>query len=261
MSDAGARFAELVGGPEADVALDEAALLIAAHAYPDLDVGAQRARLDALAAGCSAPTFDGVRRHLFEELGFAGDAKRYRDPRNSFLNEVLDRRLGIPISLAVLTIEVARRVGVEAEGIGMPGHFLVRSRADPEVLLDPFGGRLLDVAGCRELFRSVHGPAAPFDEALLAPVGPRAILARMLANLRQLYLASGDARSVGWVLRLRVAVPAATPGELADLSGAQAALARFTDAAATLDALAELLPTEAAARAGAEAKALRARLN
>lgn len=262
MSDPTARFAELVSGAESDIPLDEAALLIAGHAYPGLDIAAELARLDDLAAGCTPATLDGLRHHLFEVVGFAGDTRRYGDPRNSFLNEVLHRRLGIPISLAVVTIEVGRRVGVPFEAIGMPGHFLVRHAEEPRVLVDPFGaGRILEPADCEALFRSVYGDSARFDPSMLVPAGKRAILARMLANLRQLYLATGDARAVGWVLRLRTTIPATNAPEMADVAAAQAALGRFTEAAAMLEELAEVLPEESAERARAEAKVQRSRLN
>ena len=262
MRDASARFAELVQRPEAEIPLDEGALLIAAHAYPGLDVAREQARLDGIAAGCASATLDGLRQHLFGVLGFKGNTERYADARNSFLNDVLERRTGIPISLAVVAMEVGRRIGVPLEGVGMPGHFLVRHGADPALLIDPFGGgRLLDVGDCERLFRSMHGPDVPFDAALLAPVGPRAILARMLANLRQLYLATGNAASLGWVLRLRVSIPARTPHELADVASAQAAVGLFAEAAATLEAIADLLPDEGAERARAEARVVRSRLN
>lgn len=262
MNGAAQRFSELVGLPDADVPLDEAALLVAAHAYPDLDVPAELARLDLLASTCAVPTLDGLCRHLFDELGFSGNTRRYGDPRNSFLNEVVSRRVGIPISLSVLTIEVGRRVGVPLVGVGLPGHFLVRSADDPSVLLDPFNaGRRLGLEDCTELFRAVHGAGAPFDPDLLAPVGPRAILVRMLANLRQVYGATGDARGLGEVLRLRVAIPASSVPDWADLARALASLGRYPEAATILDELSEALPAPASGRARNEALALRARLN
>ena len=262
MDDVTQRFGDLVAGREADVPLDQACLLIAAHAYPGLDIGAELARLDELAAGCPAPTLDGLRHHLFEVLGFTGNRRRYADPRNTFLNDVMERRTGIPISLAVVTMEVGRRLGVPLVGIGMPGHFLVGHSGEPEVLLDPFGGgRLLDVEQSAELFGAVHGRSVAFEPSMLAPVGPRAILTRTLANLRQLYLATGDAPSAGWVLRLRTTIPATTAPELADVAAAHAAIGRFDIAAATLEELAELLADDAAERARSEAKLLRSRLN
>ncbi len=258
------RFVELVQGPESDlaVALDEAALLIAAHANPALDMAAYRSRLEALAAGAAASTLEAVTHHLFAVEGFRGNREDFQDPRNSYLDHVLDRRLGIPITLAVVLMEVGRRRGLPLVGVGMPGHFLVRLEAEPPVIVDPFGGgAVLDVAGCEARFRAVHGAEAPFDESLLVPVGPRAILARMLANLRHLYQSTGDARSLGWVLQLRTSIPASSPYELADVASAQAALGRFAEAADTLDAVADLLPDEEVERARAHAGLLRSRLN
>src|SRR5437764_7768135 len=140
-----AHFADLVARPEDKIPLDEAALLIAYQARPGLDIGAGLARLDDLAASCNPPTFDGLVRHLFDDLGFRGNVEHYQDPDNSYLDQVLQRRLGIPISLSVLTMEVGRRLGIGLDGVGMPGHFLVRPAAAPATFADPFdGGRRLD---------------------------------------------------------------------------------------------------------------------
>src|SRR5680860_971 len=126
------RFAEMVGRPEPEIALDEAALLIAAHAYPALDIGQQLDRLDDLADQADGTGLDGLVRSLFGTQGFTGNTQDYYDPRNSYLNDVLDRRVGIPISLAVLAMSVGERVGVTLAGIGMPGHFLLRSGDDQD---------------------------------------------------------------------------------------------------------------------------------
>ena len=124
------RFAELVRGPESECRLDLGAMLIAAHARRDLDVDEQLTRLDKLAASCGEPTLDGLTRHLFQEEELQGDIEEYSHPRNSLLDSVLDRRRGIPITLSVVVLEVGRRLGVPLEGIGMPGHFLVRDKVD-----------------------------------------------------------------------------------------------------------------------------------
>ncbi len=262
MNGALERFSALVQRPQPEIPLDEAAMLLAAHAYPGLDVDAELARIDLLADTCQDHTFDGLCRHLFEELGFSGNTHRYGDPRNSFLNDVLSRRVGIPISLCVLTMEVARRIDVVLAGVGMPGHFLVRHDGGDQVYLDPFGGgRRLSADDCATLFRSVHGPSAPLDPRILAPVGPRAILVRMLANLRQVYSSFGDARSLGWVLRLRAAIPTESPADQVDLASALASLGRFGEAAAVLEALADQVPAPGADQALAQAASLRARLN
>src|SRR5439155_5170289 len=131
-----ARFADVVG--RETVPLDEAALLVAAHDRPELDVAGELEQLDALAAGCAEPSLDGLRRHLFANLGFVGNTDDYYDPRNSFLDEVVTRRTGLPITLAVVTIEVGRRLGLALAGVGMPGHFLVRASGEPGTFLDPF---------------------------------------------------------------------------------------------------------------------------
>lgn len=191
-------------GPEASIDLGEASLLIALDAYPDLDVDAYLARLDALAAPLAqridpaAPLpawVEAVNGHLFGEEGFRGNEADYYDPRNSYLNEVLDRRLGIPITLSVVYLEVARRIGLDAVGVGLPGHFVLEARrGDQTMLLDPFhGGVPLDVEDCARLVEETHGSGFPFSEDLLVPVPKRAILGRILNNLKMIYLRSGDA--------------------------------------------------------------------
>jgi regulator of sirC expression with transglutaminase-like and TPR domain len=265
VQDATAAFAALVQREDPDIPLDRAALLIAAHAYPDLDVDAELELLDDLAAGCMGATSGppdamDVMSHLFERCGFSGNREEYGDPRNSFLNQVLRRRLGIPITLAVLAMEVGRRVGVAIEGVGMPGHFLVRAG---DMVLDPFeGGRRLDADACRLLLAESAGPAVPFDESLLEPVGRRTILARVLANLRQLYVLSGSSEELAWVMRLRTSIPGVPRSELVDLARAVAQRGRFTDAAAALEQLAgEDVPGVDNGRLQAHARMLRARLN
>ena len=224
-SDPTARFAEVVTGREAALPLDELAFLIAAHAHPGLDVDAQLARLDALAGEVNDPTLDGLRRLLFRDLGFTGNEGDYYDPSNSYLDDVLDRRTGIPISLAVLMLEVGRRVGVPLAGVSMPGHFLVRDKVDPEVFIDPFaGGLVLNRRGCQLRFHGVHGVDASFDPAFLEPVGKLAIIDRMLANLEGVGVRSGDVGLLSWVLRLRAATPGAGDDVRRRLAAIQAKL-------------------------------------
>ncbi len=163
------RFAELLARPEPEIALDEAALLIAAHAHPDLDLDARLAQLDDLAARAAGLTSPELATQLFVAEGFAGNADDYGDPRNSFLDDVLDRHLGIPITLSVVMIEVGRRCGLELHGVGMPGHFLVG--AGTGEWFDPFhAGTRLDLAGCAALFAQTHA-GAPFRPQFLMPVG------------------------------------------------------------------------------------------
>ena len=254
------RFVQLVRGPEEAIRLDEAALLLAAHGERGLDVEAQLAELDRLAEGCPAD-LDGWRRHVYRDLGFAGDDETYDDPANSFLSAVLRRRRGIPITLAVVGLELGRRAGLRLAGVGMPGHFLLRPAQPADVFVDPFhGGELLDRDDCEARFRRVNGPRAPFLASYLDPVGPRAILGRMLNKLRGIYARGADAASLAWVLRLRQAIPGTPPEEQADLGRVLAAAGRYREAAEALEALADEMP-ELAPGLAREAKASRARLN
>lgn len=197
------RFAYVVDQPESAVDLGEAALLIAEDAYPGLHVPGYLRRLDEIAEPLQghvgkdsslAELVPALNGHLFGELGFRGNAEDYYDPRNSYLNEVLDRRLGIPITLSVVYIEVARRIGLTVVGVGLPGHFIVEARRDTSsVLLDPFhGGATLTQEDCERLVQEVYGDSIPFSEEQLAPVRKRQILTRMLNNLKKSYLAEDD---------------------------------------------------------------------
>ena len=186
------------------------ALLIARDAHPALDLEEQRARLDELARPLERhrlpllpPTVQArlLSDYLYVVRGFHGTKGDYYDPRNSFLNDVLDRKTGIPITLAVVYIEVARRLGVEAMGVGFPGHFLVRlspqlgdrSRdLNEPVIVDPFHqGRLLDEAALNDLLRRAK-VRAPLTKDMLEPARTRHVVARMLMNLRGIYTTRGD---------------------------------------------------------------------
>lgn len=235
--DAVARFLKLVSGPEP--ALDQAALAVAAGADPDADPGAALAELDRLAGGVS--DVDDLVTRLFVEEGFTGNAEDYYDPRNSLLTDVLDRRTGIPITLAVVAIEVGRRAGVPLEGVGMPGHFLVRTPGTQRYL-DVFDrGRRIDRAGCEDLFRQVTGVGSEtrFGSHLLTRVSTRQLLARMLENLRGIYREHSDHANLEWVLRMRLGLRHDGPElvrELADVLGAQA---RWDEASRLLESWAD----------------------
>lgn len=193
------RFAQVVDRPESSIDLGEAALLIAQDAYPALDIAGYVRRLDEIAAPLTARVGEGsslgemvaaLNGHLFGELGFRGNEEDYYDPRNSYLNEVVDRRLGIPITLSALYIEIARRIGLTVVGVGLPGHFIVEARRDTSsVLLDPFhGGESLTSEDCERLVESAYGNSVPFSDDQLEPVRKRQILTRMLNNLKRTYL-------------------------------------------------------------------------
>lgn len=196
-----ALFAHYVARPDDDLDLGQAALLIAAPEYPDLDMDAAHQQLDSLAAAAK-PALDGLVegkaraaalvQFLVDEQGFRGNTDDYQDPRNSFLNEVLQRRLGIPISLSVLAIEVARRLSVPLSGVSFPGHFLLRADGKQSVLIDPFTGRAMTVGGLTELISHAYGQRRAPRPDEVQPASKHAILSRMLANLRNIYLQRGD---------------------------------------------------------------------
>lgn len=185
------------------------ALLIARLEYPRLDLehyldvidrmGVAAAHHIARVAGLDAPLaarVDALNQYLFTEAGFTGNREHYDDPRNSCLNEVIDRRTGIPITLALVYIEVARRSGIRAEGINFPGHFLVRALQDlhtddPDegLIIDAFhGGAILSENDCRALLHRHIGDDAAWAPALLARATRRHVLVRMLLNLKRLYV-------------------------------------------------------------------------
>lgn len=250
------RFRELVRAPEADVALAEAALCIAAHDHA-VDIAAQLSALDDLAHGGPVDP-EALARHLFTDLGFAGNVDDYGDPRNSFLDEVLRRRLGIPITLSVVLLEVGRRRGVALFGVGMPGHFLVG--CDDGSFYDPFhGGVRLDEQGCRLVFEATRG-SVPFRPEYLAPVGSRSILARMLANLVHAFASRSPADAV-WATRLRLSIPGLSIVERREGAALLGRNGCFVEAATELEALATELPAEAAERLSRDAVELRARAN
>ena len=203
----GEQLADAADRPGPDLAAP--AFLIARLEYPRLDPGPYLDRLEGMGDAASqriaadpghdAPLvarIDALNRYLFNELGFAGNRERYDDPRNSCLNEVLDRRTGIPITLSLVYIEVARRAGVRAEGINFPGHFLVRAKQDLHtdnpgegVIVDAFHeGAILNEQDCRSLLRGHAGDDAAWEPQLLARATRRQILVRMLLNLKRLYV-------------------------------------------------------------------------
>jgi len=206
MLTAAERWKEIVAGPEEEIDLAEAALLIAAPEYPGLDVAGYLARIADLGAtlkrrlrGDISPTdtLIALNHYFFEELGFSGNTEDYYDPRNSFLNELLDRRVGIPITLALVYVEIGRRVGLALHGVSFPGHFLVKcTLRDGAVVLDPYArGASLGIEDLQQRLRVLRGGVTPSPDIvrhLLAAAGKKNILARMLRNLKSIYREQGD---------------------------------------------------------------------
>jgi regulator of sirC expression with transglutaminase-like and TPR domain len=245
-SPARARFAALL---ERDpIPLDAAALAIAQEEYPRLDAGAYLARLDVLGArvaraggtGRAASLLRALRAVLHDEEGLRGNEEDYSDPRNSYLNDVLDRRLGIPVSLSAVYIEVARRAGLTLAGVGFPGHFLAKyvSASGVEVFVDAFrGGEMLSADECVARYRA-RTSGQVLDARFLAPVSTRQILARMLQNLRLVHQERRDDVRAYWVLDRLLLV---APGQLEALRDRGRAAARLGGLAAAARDLAAYL--------------------
>ena len=203
--------------PEEEIGLDWAALVLAATEYPELDIAQQTAVLDSLAAGAARRLGDlrdplsclnTLSEYLFDELGFRGNEDEYYDPRNSYLNEVLVRRLGIPITLSLVYIEVGRRLGVPLLGVGMPGHFMVRHRDVEDLFVDPFhGGILLTEEECADRMSQVTQTEVVWNQRYLSPISNREFIARMVRNLKDAYLDRQDyaraLRLIDWLLAVQ----------------------------------------------------------
>ena len=223
MSPAGReRFTQLVSGPEEALDLAEAALLIAQEEQPSLDVSTYLHRLDELAAAVRTRLSESpspadivlqLNIQLFREEGFRGNTSAYYDPANSFLNEVLDRKTGIPITLSVVYIEVGRRLGLPLVGVGFPGHFLVKyTGPNGDTVLDPFlGGIALDHQQLQHKLQTMYGEQNPLlgqIPQLLAPVSKKEILVRMLRNLKGVYLQKNDfPRALSVIERILLIAP------------------------------------------------------
>ncbi|AKT36261.1 uncharacterized protein CMC5_003750 [Chondromyces crocatus] len=228
-------FAHVIARSEDEIDLAEAALLIAEAEHPGLEVPRYLAMLDRLGADVrraldqpldhteatvgSAPV-EHVLQVIYGQHGFRGNSTDYYDPRNSYLNQVLDRHLGIPITLAIVLLEVCRRAGITAHGVSFPGHFLVRSPlpalpssgrgalSNRALLIDPFEGRLLGREELKALAARATGSNQEPDPRLLQPASKRQILVRMLSNLRAIYSKRQDPERLREVLeRIQVLSP------------------------------------------------------
>ncbi|MBV8881104.1 MAG: tetratricopeptide repeat protein [Planctomycetaceae bacterium] len=186
----------------------DGALQIARVEYPQLDVDLCRGRIEEFAGAARGKIGPAGRRaverfnaYFFDELGFHGNAENYYDPRNSYLNDVIERRTGIPITLAALYCEVARRAGLRAHGVGFPGHFLAKCiLADGDILVDCFNARTVSRDDCQALLDSFSPGGGAVTDDMLEIASSRDILSRMLNNLRRIHAGRGDfARAVRWI--------------------------------------------------------------
>lgn len=243
--------------------LAPAALAIARVEYPALDPAPYLRRLERMGEAAdgrlqrqdardTAALIGTLNAYLFEELGFSGNREHYDDPRNSFLNEVLDRRLGIPISLSVIYLEIGRRAGLRLEGVNFPGHFLVRVQGREDVIVDPFhAGAQLSEVDCRQLLQQHLGEEAAFDRALLATATRQHIVVRMLVNLKRLYVRMRSFPQARAAADLLLAVDPSALSELRDRGLLAYHMEDFSSALRDLEAYLRLMPRDASADAEA----------
>jgi regulator of sirC expression with transglutaminase-like and TPR domain len=217
-------FERIVGLPDDRIDLLEAALWVADGDDGPIDVPANLARVDALAGAAGAALgarhgerarIEALNRFLFVERGFAGNRDDYYDPANSYLHRVLDRRRGIPITLSILYMAVAGRLGMDVRGIGFPGHFLVKHLGDEETVVDPFFGCVLSDEACRERLVEMVGPTAEFRaDVHLRSASNREILVRLLSNLKHIWIKRREfAKALSSCDRILLLVPD-SPSEL-----------------------------------------------
>ncbi len=250
------RFRDAVGRAEDEIDLAEAVLLIAAHADEHLDVPKYLSELDTLAASLAeqlpessddADRLRALNRFMFEQQGFGPSLQDYYDPRNSCLDQVLDRRVGIPITLSIVYMEIGRRIGLAIDGVPFPGHFLVRCRMGEEtIVLDPFAhGASLSFADLQQRLRAIQGDdITPTDLAYaLRAATTKDILTRMLGNLKAIYVQRQDDYRMLTILEMIVALAPDAAAEVRDRGIVYLRLECFRAALADFERYLELAPT------------------
>ncbi|OLD63203.1 MAG: hypothetical protein AUI47_10005 [Acidobacteria bacterium 13_1_40CM_2_68_5] len=248
-------FAALLDLPDGAIDLGHASLLIAREEYPDLDVHGYLERLDEMAREIrgrmkgtegAKSQIAHLNRLLFEEMGFRGNREEYYDPRNSFLNDVLDRRIGIPITLSTIYLEVGRRIGCPLAGVAFPGHFLVRydgTEPVPDLLIDPFNrGQLLTEEECRGRIAEMYKGQLEYRPEFLRPAPKREILERMINNLKWIYRQQRDFHMALKVQQLLICAAQDRPEEIRDRGLIHYRLALLSEAAADLERYLTLAP-------------------
>jgi regulator of sirC expression with transglutaminase-like and TPR domain len=261
MNDARREFAMLVAREPVPLACG--ALLIAKEEYPALDVNKYLDALLALSRQAEpsvrggANTVERIQRlsdFLFEQQGFAGNVEEFNDPRNSFLNDVIERRLGIPISLSVIYLDVGRRLGLNLHGVSFPSHFLVKAVDERgELIIDPFNkGQILDLDDIRNRLRQIYGQPVEVQPEMLKTAETRQILSRMLRNLKNIYTGGADwMRALAALDRILLIEPR-SPNEILERAGLYEKLECFQSALDDLQSFLSLAPEHPAADAARE---------
>ncbi|WP_017319448.1 SirB1 family protein [Mastigocladopsis repens] len=239
-------FDQEIQQPDERIDLAKAALYIAQEEYPNLDQEEYLNALDTMALELQERlpsqryplrVIQDINRYLYDDLGYGGNKADYYDPRNSFLNDVIDRRVGIPITLAIVYLEVARRIDFPMVGVGMPGHFLIRPEiADMDIFIDAFnGGEIMFPQDCQERLSQIYRQPVQLRPEFLATVSKRQILARILANLKYIYLNQQELdKALAAVERILLLFPGASI-ELRDRGLLCYELGRFVQAANDLE--------------------------
>jgi len=230
--------------PDEQISLARAALVVAAGEYPDLDPAKYIQRLDAMAAAIGERitgemdfmhVIERLNQYLFEEEGFVGNAQDYYDPRNSFLNDVMDRKTGIPITLSTVYLEIAERLKMPLVGVGLPGHFLVKHPYF-DILIDPYSkGRILSEEDCRQQMNDLMGDSVPFDKCYLEAVSKRHIIGRMLNNLRSIYMNARQFPKALLITEMALVIQPDAPHEWKHRAALLVHLHRYRDAIADLN--------------------------
>jgi regulator of sirC expression with transglutaminase-like and TPR domain len=241
-------FAAELDKPDDELDLAMAALLIAAEdeAHLDVDVMDYRARLaelgqrarERVAAVAPGMGIEAFNRFMFEEEGFHGNEKDYYDPRNSYLNQVLDRRMGLPLTLSIVYMTVGHRAGLNVEGIGLPGHFIVRASEDGQLeqtLVDPFYGKTVTLDECQERLAQINEEPVRLDPADLHDFHPRVMIGRLLINLNDIYKNANLYRqTLAVVERMLIVTKFTAPWEIRERATLLAQLDRLPEAIAAL---------------------------
>lgn len=260
MSDSYQSFRQAVERPEEQVDLARAALTIALDDYPSLDINAYLARLDQLAVEVTGRmdggndtvrTIAALNIVLFKEQGFHANRENYFDPKNSFLNEVLDRKIGIPITLSLLYMEVAQRVGLPLCGVSFPGHFLVKHVAeDAEIVLDPFNqGEIKSPQDLIKLLAAQYGSKVALRAEFLEAASKKQILKRMLNNLKVIYLRDDQLLKALPILERIVILDPAAADDIRDRGAIYLRLECFQQARDDFERYLNLAPDASDARA------------
>ena len=246
-------FRQAVDRGEDKIDLGRAALTIALSDYPDLDIAAYLARMDQLAVEVTRRCDDSgevynsiaaLNHVLFEHHGFRGNSEDYYDPKNSFLNEVIERKTGIPITLSILYMEVARRVGLSLSGVGFPGHFLVKHvQNGVDIVIDPFQqGTIQSREGLTRMLGGLYGGAVELQDEYLSPASNKEILRRMLGNLKGIYAKSNDLVKLLSVLDQAIILDPGAAGEVRDRARVYLRLECFDQARANFEYYLKLAP-------------------